>query len=55
MRTTEFPSKEWDDEEMEMLAKNGDSVNRSFGGMWAWGEMGDAVEETEDGEHGWKI
>ena len=33
MRTTEVPSKEWDDEEMEMLAKNGDSVNRSFGGM----------------------
>ena len=31
MRTTEFPSKEWDDEEMEMLAKNGDSVAR---GPW---------------------
>ena len=32
MRTTEFPSKEWDDEEMEMLAKDGVSVKRS-GGM----------------------
>mgnify|MGYP007134198793 CR=1 FL=1 len=33
MRTTEFPSKEWDDEEMEMLAEDGDSVKRSFWGM----------------------
>lgn len=33
MRTTEFPSKESDDEEMEMLAKDGDSMKRRSGGM----------------------
>lgn len=33
MRTTESPSKEGDDEETEMSAKDGDSVKRRSGGM----------------------